>query len=128
MLSHSLCILHLGNDIPSPQNAAIPEVVKDFAEDTLLQRAVTKVPAVISKAGPITFGGVCGIGGDISLFRSILLPVSKDNKVIDHVLVAISYRDVTLEEGSLDRPTGSDLTDPANVLRAMMGHGLFPLM
>ena len=88
--------IHLGDDIPSPQNAAKPKVVNDLAEDALLQRAAEKIPAVISKLGPITFGGACGIGDDIRLYRSILLPVSEDNKGVDHVLVAISCRDVPL--------------------------------
>jgi hypothetical protein len=120
--------IHLGDEIPSPQNAAKPKIVKEFAEDTLLRRAAAKIPAVISKLGPITFGGACGIGDDIRLYRSILLPVSEDNKAVDHVLVAISYRDVPLEDGLLDRPTGLDLTDTANLVRALMGHRLFPLM
>jgi hypothetical protein len=122
-------LVYLGEDVPSTQEAMTePEILADMVEDALLRRVAEKIPAVISKPGPITLGGACVIGAEIRLYRSILLPVSEDGVIIDHVLVAISYRDVPLEESSLDSPTGFDLSDPANVMRALMGHRLFPLM
>jgi hypothetical protein len=89
------------------------QILNDYAEGTLLRLAAAKIPAMIAKRGPITFGGTGAHDGKAMLYRAILLPMSEDNNNIDHVLSAINYRDISAaQEMSLDEPTGEAVPQP----------------
>jgi hypothetical protein len=91
-----------------------PQVLSDFADGSLLRLTAAKVPAMMAKRGPISFGGTGAHDNKAMLYRAILLPVSENNSTIDHILGAINVRDISAtKDESLDEPTGIAVPEPA---------------
>lgn len=85
----------LRNDDWSPD---IMQTLGDYPSNSLLGLAAAKIPAVLAKRGPVTFGGT-GVNGTAAiLYRAILLPFSDDGETIGHVVAAINFREITAVE------------------------------
>ncbi|MGH7073919.1 MAG: hypothetical protein ACREFD_06930 [Stellaceae bacterium] len=93
------CVLYAGDllrrDIWSPDR---PVALADFPRNSLLRLATAKIPKVIERRAPITFGGTGVRDAAAILYRAILLPLSEDGERVDHVLGAISCKDITETE------------------------------
>lgn len=89
--------VYLGDQLSFTGNIGMARVFGDVADDPIFQRVGRIVLAVVSTPFPIDLDGVCVTGNQVRLFRSLALPLSEDNRVVDHVLIAISHRDVPLE-------------------------------
>lgn len=103
------CILIQLNGVPSRSRLAhvgeavgaghrksdMVEIVSDYSERSLLRLATAKIPAMLAKNGPITFGGTGAINHKPILYRAILLPISSGDDSVTHTLGAISYRIAT---------------------------------
>lgn len=69
--------------------------VADYPPNSLIGLAAAKIPAVLTKRSPLTFGGTGVNGVEAILYRAILLPLSNDGAVISHVIAAINCRLIT---------------------------------
>lgn len=86
-------VLYAGETLRNPAwSPDEPQVLLDYAEGSLVRLAAAKIPAVIAKRGPITFGGTGSHDDKAMLYRAILLPLSEDGAEIDHVIGAINFR------------------------------------
>lgn len=96
--------VYLGEEVPAEKSKAYACVLADFGEGTLLRSVANQVSAMVCHAFPMTLDGAWPIENQVRLYRSIALPISEDNKAVDHVLIAISHRDVPLEKRSAGKP------------------------
>lgn len=71
------------------------QTVAHYAPNSLLGLAAAKIPAVLAKRAPVTFGGTGVNGVSAILYRAILLPFSDDGETIGHVVAAINFREIT---------------------------------
>jgi hypothetical protein len=70
--------------------------VSEIANDTLLYNSMNQMGRVLKKGVPISLGGQFTNAADATvLYRSILLPLSDDNKTIKQLLGAANCRIVT---------------------------------
>lgn len=97
--------VHLGDQLPLTGKMGMARLFGDVADDPLFQRVGRIVLAVISTPFPTDLDGAYITGNQARLFRCLGLPISEDNRVVDHVLIAISHRDVPLEKFSTYRST-----------------------
>jgi hypothetical protein len=121
-------LLHLGDEVPIPEGTTGSKVLGDFAEDSLVRQAADIIPAVIAMPAPITDGGAREAGANLILYRSVVLPISEDNRVVDHVLLAISYRDVALSEAVSEKPQSFDRRRLLNPRQVSNGRRPFRLL
>lgn len=86
--------------------SGVPQILNDYAEGSLVRLVAEKIPALLQRRAPVTFGGTGLLGGKAMLYRAIVLPVSDDGERIGHVLGAINYRHVSVgeEEETGDAP------------------------
>lgn len=119
------CILIVLNGVPSRSRLAhvgeavgaghrrsdTVEIISDYSERSLLRLATAKIPAMLAKSGPITFGGTGAIHHRAMLYRAILLPLSNGDDTISHVLGAISYRNASATQ---------DLSNPQDPVSAFI--------
>jgi hypothetical protein len=110
-------LAYVGDIMRNKSRAAdMPQIMNDYADGSLLRLAAAKIPAMLAKRGPITFGGTGAHDNKAMLYRAVLLPVSEDNATIGHVLGAINYRDISAtQEFAMDEPTGVAVPEPAKV-------------
>jgi hypothetical protein len=80
-------------DIPG-WSPAVGRAVADCPEDTLLHLASAYIGRVLDKRVPISLGGSGRNNGRPILYRSILLPLSRDGETIDAMLGAANCREV----------------------------------
>ena len=76
----------------------VPQILNDYAEGSLVRLVAAKIPALLQQRVPVIFGDTALHGGRAMLYRAVVLPVSEDNERIDHILGAINYRLVSVEE------------------------------
>ena len=97
-------LIYVGEKLRNPAwSADQPQDLLAYDDGSLVRLAAAKIPAIVAKRGPITFGGT-GVHDDKAiLYRTILLPLSEDGDVIDHVIGAINFREIAdSEEHPLD--------------------------
>lgn len=75
------------------------QCVNDFVAGTLLHLATSRLSLVLENAAPVSFGGSALHGEGPILYRAILLPLGEQGRVIDGVLGAVNYRELSLSEG-----------------------------
>lgn len=78
------------------------------AERTLLRPSVGYLQRMLEKQVPISLGGEAELADGPSLYRSILLPLSEDGRMIGHVLGAANARSVAAEGPSLEARAGTE--------------------
>ena len=110
------CILIQLNGVPSRSRLAhvgeavgaghrksdMVEIISDYSERSLLRLATAKIQAMLTKKGPITFGGTGAINYKPILYRAILLPIVSDDGSVTHALGAINYRVATATDALFD--------------------------
>jgi hypothetical protein len=80
-------------DVPG-WSPAVGRAVSDCPPDTLLSLATNYLPRVLDKRVPISLGGPGRNNGKAILYRSILLPLSRDGDTIVALLGAANCREV----------------------------------
>jgi hypothetical protein len=84
--------MHLGEIYrPGLPDAGVTRLA-DCPHGTLLQASTNYIDRVLQKKVPVSLGGHAHLGGDSVLYRSILLPLSRDGETIDHVLGGANFR------------------------------------
>lgn len=79
--------------------------VSQAGQDTLLAHASSSLPDVVKRAVPITFGGqFADNSGCNVLFRSILLPLSADDKTVSAILGSANCRQTPPGEATPGEP------------------------
>lgn len=97
------------------------QCLSDCVAGTLLHLATAKLPVVIDNAAPVGFGGSALHGEAAILYRAILLPLAEQGSVIDGVLGAVNYRELSLAEGLA--PVPDQVLEPAAVASAVLRGG-----
>lgn len=88
------------------------QCLTECVSGTLLHLAASKLSLVLEHVAPVSFGGPGMHGETPILYRAILLPLAEQGAVIDGVLGAVSYRELSLSEGVAAMP------DPIAIERA----------
>ena len=87
-------ILAVGQNLRlDTRSPIIPTRLSDYGESSLLRLTVTEIPTLIEQRKLISFGGSAAHKGRPILYRSIILPLSDNDKQIDGVLGAINFRE-----------------------------------
>lgn len=91
--------LHIGQELMADLPTGWSGTLGDCPTNSLLYHASNYLDRVLAKRVPVSLGGQGKRGGQAVLYRSILLPLSKDGKRIDHVLGGANSRVITDGEG-----------------------------
>jgi len=88
------CLENVGTSFAEEQTTALNgHPVSEIPADTLLAHATHYWRKVVEKRVPISIGGEFHHrDGRVILYRSIILPLSTDERQIDHLLGAANYR------------------------------------
>jgi hypothetical protein len=119
-------LIYIGEMLRNPAwSAGQPQDLLAYAAGSLVRLAAAKIPAIVAKRAPITFGGT-GVHDDKAiLYRTILLPLSEDGEIIDHVIGAINFREIAdSEEHPLDEagpPVTRETTEKVSAYLAFSG-------
>jgi hypothetical protein len=116
---------HVGNALRDPTWPTFDrQSVAECLEGTLLELIARHIPQVTAKRKPIDFdGSAIHDDGDI-LYRTVLLPLSETGKVIDGVLAAIVYREVSVAE-ALPLHAASQPTRTMAMRRGARANGVY---
>lgn len=80
------------------------QCLAECVSGTLLHLATSKLSAVLENTAPVSFGGSALHGETSILYRAILMPLAEQGTVIDGILGAVSYREVSLADGIVSLP------------------------
>lgn len=96
-------LAYIGDAVRRTAEICVGSLLDSCPPDTLIGRATSYLPRVLEKRAPVAFGGSISSEEMLTLYRSILLPLSADGGVINEVLGAANCRDVAFRrEDELD--------------------------
>jgi hypothetical protein len=72
--------------------------VSECLEGTLLELLARHIPRVVAKRKPASFAGSAQHEDGEILYRTILLPLSENEDLVDGILAAIAYREVSVDD------------------------------
>jgi hypothetical protein len=89
---------HIGAALGEYEGMGEGMSMRDCPRRTLLYQTMHYLPRTLEKGVPMSMGGECEVETGPLLYRSIILPLSRDGERIDHVLGGANGRPVTSEE------------------------------
>jgi len=93
---------HLGAEARPSGLAGEAPAVRGVPAGTLLAHATGHLRTLLDKRAPVSLAGEVALADGPVLCRSLLLPLSANDRDIDHVLGAITYRPVAADAAPAD--------------------------
>lgn len=95
----------IGEALSNLNGTSVVDQACDVRHGTLVGEALNQLGTVITSRAPVCFGGEAQQNNGILYYRYIILPLSTDNIIVDHALIAANGRVFKVDRNNVDDQT-----------------------